>query len=153
MYFCPSSALTISWNAQVNQITKKVNSGFTNLIRSRDVVDFRTLITIYLSIIQPHFQIWGCLGKGLSDKIQKLQNRAFRIINRENNETRTADVLNKFGFPGLKSTREYQLALLMIKINQTQEAAKLFNETFMIKIRDIANLISQIQNKYLHVQI
>ena len=68
--------------------------------------------------IQPHFDccshILGCLGKGLSDKLPKLQNRAFRITH-ENYETRTADVLNKAGLPDLKSRREYQLAVLMFK--------------------------------------
>ena len=48
--------------------------------------------------------------------LQKLQNRAFRIITRENYETRTADVLNKVGLPDLKSRREYQLAVLLFKI-------------------------------------
>ena len=68
----------LSWNFQVNQVTKKVNAGLSILRRLREIVDYRTLITIYQSIIQPHFdycsQVWGCLGKGLSDKLQKLQN-------------------------------------------------------------------------------
>ena len=87
----------------------------------RDIVDFKTSITIYLLIIQPHFdycsQVWGCLGKGLPDKLPKLQNRTFRITH-ENYETRTADVLNKAGLPDLKSRREYQLAVLMFKIKK-----------------------------------
>ena len=74
----------------MNQVTKKVNAGLRILRRLREIVDYRTLITIYQSIIQPHFdycsQVWGCLGKGLSDKLQKLQNRAFRIITRESYE-------------------------------------------------------------------
>ena len=53
----------------------------------------------------------------LSDKLQKLQNRAFRIITREYYETRTADVLNKVGLPDLKSRREYQLAVYCSKSN------------------------------------
>ena len=59
---------TLSWNAQVDQITEKVNSGLSILKRLRDILDYQTLIKIYLSIIQPHFdycsQILGCLGKG-----------------------------------------------------------------------------------------
>ena len=42
-------------------------------------------------MIQPYFdycaQVWGCLGKTLAAKVQKLQNRAFRIITRENYTT------------------------------------------------------------------
>ncbi len=76
---------TLSWNAQVDQITKQVNSGLSILKRLRDILDYQ----------------WGCLGKVLSDKLQKLQNRAFRIITRENYDTRTIDVLNKVGLPNL----------------------------------------------------
>ena len=64
---------TLSWKIQFDHITKKVNAGLSILRRLREIVDYRTLITIYQSIIQPHFdycsQIWGCLGKDLSDKL------------------------------------------------------------------------------------
>ena len=77
---------TLCWSAQVEKITKKVHSGLSIIRRLRDIVDYNTLITVYKSIIQPHFdycsQVWGCLGKVLSDKLQRLQNRAFRIITR-----------------------------------------------------------------------
>ena len=108
------------WNAQVDRITGKVNSGLGILRRLQDIVDYQTLIVIYLSIIQPHFdycsQIWGCLGKGLSDKLQKLQNKAFRIITRENYDIRSEDILNRVGFSNLQTRREHQLAILMNKI-------------------------------------
>ena len=86
----------------------------------RDIVDYNTLIIIYKSIIQPHFdycsQVWGCLGKVLSDKLQRLQSRAFRIISREGYETRSKDILNKAGFSNLQTRREQQLAVVMYKI-------------------------------------
>ena len=104
---------SLIWNAQVDRITGKVNSGLGILRLLRDIVDYQTLIVIYLSIIQPHFdycsQIWGCLGKGLSDKLQKLQNRAFRIITRENYDIRSEDILNRVGFSNLQTRREHQL--------------------------------------------
>ena len=65
-----------------------------------------SIATIYQFIIQPYFdycaQVWGCLGKTLAAKVQKLQNRAFRIITRENYTTRSADILNKLGVPNLE---------------------------------------------------
>ncbi len=78
---------TLSWNAQVDQITKKVNSGLSILKRLRDILD----------------------------KLQKLQNRAFRIITRENYDTRTIDVLKKVGLPNLVTRRKHHLAVLMFK--------------------------------------
>lgn len=111
---------SLTRNAQADKICKKVNSGLCILRRLRDIVDYRTLITIYLSIIQPHFdycsQVWGCLGTGLSDKLQKLQNRAFRIIKRKSYDVRSVDILNSVGFPNLQARRGHQLAILMYKI-------------------------------------
>jgi hypothetical protein len=56
---------TLCWSAQVEKITKKVNSGLRIIRRLRDIVDYNTLITVYKSIIQPHFdycsQVCGCL--------------------------------------------------------------------------------------------
>ena len=46
---------SLIWNAQVDKITGKVSSGLGILRRMRDVVDYETLIIVYLSIIQPHF--------------------------------------------------------------------------------------------------
>ena len=91
---------SLTWNAQVDKITGKVN--------------------IYLSIIQLHLdycsQVWGCLRKGLSDKLQKLQNRAFRIITRESYDARSEDILYSVAFPNLQTRQEHQLAILMYKI-------------------------------------
>ena len=62
---------TLSWSAQIDKITKKVSSGLSIIRKLCDIVDYNTLIIIYKSIIQPHFdycsQVWGCLGKVLSD--------------------------------------------------------------------------------------
>ena len=111
---------TLSWSAQIDKITKKVNSGLSIIRKLRDIVYYNTLIIIYKSIIQPHFdycsQVWGCLGKVLSDKLQRLQNRAFRIISRDGYETRSKDILNKAGFFDLQTRREQQLAVVMYKI-------------------------------------
>ena len=111
---------SLIWNAQVDKITGKVASGLGILTRLQDILDYQTLIITYLSIIQPHFdycsQVWGCLGKGLSDKLQKLQNKAFRIITRKNYDVRSNDILNSVGFPNLQTRREHQLAILMYKI-------------------------------------
>ncbi len=108
---------SLTWTAQVEHISKKVTSGLAILRQLRDTVEFNILITIYQSIIQPYFdycaQVWGCLGKTLAAKLQKLQNRAFRIITRENYSTRSADMLNKLGIPNLEKRRK---KILMYKV-------------------------------------
>ena len=125
------------------------------LIKLRDIVDYNTLIIIYKSIIQPHFdycsQVWGCLGKVLSDKLQRLQNRAFRIISREGYETRSKDILNKAGFFDLETRREQQLAVVIYKIKHKicyQITYKIFLLTLsksIIITRDKENIITHCQ--------
>ena len=47
-------------------------------------VSFNILISVYYSLVQPHFdycnEVWGNCHKGLSDKLQKLQNRVAHIL-------------------------------------------------------------------------
>ena len=137
--------------ASLQNITNKVNAALSILRRLREIVDYRTLITIYQSIIQPHFdycsQVWGCLGKGLSDKLQKLQNRAFRIITRESYEIRSVDILEKVGVSNLQARREHQLALLMFKVKNKMLPNHLTEISptriqYILIIREIANSIS-----------
>ena len=100
---------SLNWSAHVDHIFKKVASDLAILRKVREILDFDTLIIIYQSIIQPYFdycaQVWGCLGKTLAAKEQKMQNRAFRIITRENYTTRSADILKKLGIPNLEKRR------------------------------------------------
>ena len=113
---------SLSWNAQIDHITTKVTSALASLRQVRDMVDFSTLIVIYKSLIKPYFdycaQIWGCIGVTLSNKVQRLQNRAFRIITRESYTTRSIDILSKLDIPNLEQRRNQQLSVLMYKINK-----------------------------------
>ena len=137
---------------------KKVNVakslGLSIIRKLRDIVDYNTLIIIYKSIIQPHFdycsQVWGCLGKVLSDKLQRLQNRAFRIISREGYETRSKDILNKAAFFDLQTRREQQLAVVMYKIKHKMLPNYLQDifvntQQYIIITRDKENIITYCQ--------
>ena len=58
----------------------------------------------------------GLSWKTLVVKVQKLQNRAFRIITRENYTTRSADILKTLGIPNLEKRRMQQLSIFMYKV-------------------------------------
>jgi hypothetical protein len=88
------------------------------------------------------------LGKGLSEKLQKLKNRAFRIITRESYEIPSADILEYVGVSDLQARREHQLALLMFKVKKkmlpNQLNTEIFTNTneYIIIIKEIASSIS-----------
>ena len=60
-------------------------------------------------------EVWGSLGKFLSDRLQKLQNRAARIITFSGYEHRSTDILNDLGWETLEQRRAKQLAVGVYK--------------------------------------
>ena len=68
---------------------KKVSSGIGANKRVRPFVSMHTAIKIYNGLIEPHFDycsaVWDGLTQQLSEKLQKLQNRAIRVITKSNN--------------------------------------------------------------------
>ena len=91
----------LTWESHIENISKKVAKGLGVLRRLRSFVPKSILITIYNSLIVPHLDycssVWGSIGKGLSNKIQKLQNRAARIITHSSYDIRSKDILNDLG--------------------------------------------------------
>ena len=70
----------LNWEKHIECIASKVSSGIGALKKLKDCI----------MLIQPHFdyccEVWDELGKGLSEHLQKLQNRAARLIMNLKNE-------------------------------------------------------------------
>ena len=93
---------SLTWAEHAAQIIKKVHAGLRALRRVRDFVDTRSLIMIYKALVEPHFTycspMWDSLGASLSQKLQKLQNRAAHIITRSDYNVRSATLLNQLNW-------------------------------------------------------
>ena len=74
---------SFTWKDYINRISKKISGGIGGLKRVRHLVPFE-IVTMYNSLVLPYFDycsaVWGNCRKGLSDKLQKLQNRAARVV-------------------------------------------------------------------------
>ena len=86
------------------------------LYLSRKLTDNQeTLKTIYYSLVQAYFDycdvVWGDCSKTRADKLQKLQNRAARIIARADYSIRSSDVLLKL-FRVVKLRRKKEKTLI-----------------------------------------
>ena len=88
-----------------------------SLIRS--FVPQCTLPNIYNSLVQSHFDfcspVWGNCGKRLFNKLQKLQNRAARVITSSNYELDADSLFHKLSWKDLKSQRQIQNVLMVFK--------------------------------------
>ena len=71
-------------NIGTNFVAKKMSNAIRGLKRVRPYVAIKTLETIYKSFIQPHFDycdmVWSNLNVKQSLRLQKLQNKAARVI-------------------------------------------------------------------------
>ena len=88
---------------------------------SRGFFDIKILTNIYQTLVQPWFdygsQVWGGLGTTLCNKLQRLQNRAVRIITKSEYEVRAVNLLNnQLGLPNIETRRNHQLNTLMYKV-------------------------------------
>ena len=73
-----------TWCKHIEEISKKVSSAIGPLKRVRPFISKETASEIYNALILPQFDycrpVWDCFCGYLSDKLQKLQNRAARVI-------------------------------------------------------------------------
>ena len=61
----------LNWDFHVKENSKKMASGISAIKRIRNFVPQEILLTIYNSLIHPHFEycsvVWGCCSRGLSE--------------------------------------------------------------------------------------
>ena len=74
----------INWECHIDNISKKIACAIGAIKRIRHLTPFNVLMKVYNSLIQPHFDycnvVWGNCNKGLSEKLQRLQNWAAGIL-------------------------------------------------------------------------
>ena len=76
----------------------------------RALTNANILVLVYNPLIEPYFdyccEVWDTLGKGLSKRLQKLQNRATRLImNLENEHGQRVLAGNSLGWKSLEERR------------------------------------------------
>ena len=111
---------TLSWNKQIDLCCAKISKAINGLKLARPFVPQHVLIMIYNALVLPLFDycdvVWGNLNQGLTERLQKLQNRAARIITKSEYSIRSADILDKLHWDNLEKRRFQHKATLMYKI-------------------------------------
>ena len=127
----------------IDEHLKKVSRGIGMLRRMRKVVPKTTLIKVYNAIILSHFDycslVWDNCSDYLIDKLQKLQNRAARVITGRSYETRSRDVLKELHWQPLKERFEHKKLFFMHKIRNNEFPNSILN-MFNLKTNSRYNL-------------
>ena len=112
----------LTWNVHIEHINispKKNASCIGILKRSRSFFPFETLLCIYNALVQPHFDycsvVWGNCNKSLSIKLQKLQNRAARILTSSSYDANADDLFVRLGWQKVRLQRELKTATMVYK--------------------------------------
>ena len=110
----------LTWECHINELSKKIASGISAIKRIRYSVPYKTLLSIYNSLVQPHLDycssVWGSCSKSLSQKLQKLQNRAARVITFSNYDRNTDELLRMVNWVKLDRQRLVNKSIMMYKI-------------------------------------
>ena len=97
----------------------KIASAIGDLKRVRQFIDTNTAQKIYETLIQPHFDYWNTVLDGLnvilSDKLQKLKNRAMRAITKSSYNASSNEILSKLGWNEITTRRRKHKAILMFQ--------------------------------------
>ena len=109
----------LTWESHVSAMISKVSMVIGVLRRLKSLLPLSALVLICNSLIQPHFDhcnvIWDNLAKGLAQKLQRMQNRAARIITGSDYYTRSSEILRSFNWTNLEDRRALQFKKLMYK--------------------------------------
>ena len=141
---------TLSLLKHLEHIYKKVCPLLGLLKRIRNYVDQDTLVSIYKAFIQPHLEygciVWDGLDKGLILKLQRLQNRATRIITRLSWEVRSKDILANLEWETLENRRYNLKKKFMFKV-MNGRAPKYIKDLFRPKEQITSLLLRDDGNK------
>ena len=111
----------LTWSNHINAITKKISSGVGSIKRISHCVPPATLHTIYHGLVQSHFDInhcsvvWGNCAKTLSDKLQRLQNRAVGVLTNTCYDADANQLLKELGWDNLETRRQKLKAEMVYK--------------------------------------
>ena len=109
----------MAWHSHIDKLSKKIASGIGAIKRIKPFVSPKILHYIYNALVEPHFDycsiVLGNCGKTHSQKLQKLQNRAARILTSSSYDADARYLLQQPGWKDLITQRQIQVALMVSK--------------------------------------
>ena len=133
----------LKWNSHINTVSTKVSKGIGMIRRMKAFVPQSTLISVYNAIILPHFDycslVWDVGNAYSLEKLQKMQNRAARVITGKSYDVRSKDILQELSWQPLMERWGNNKAIFMHKVANGEYLEKISN-LFVVKNNDNYNL-------------
>lgn len=144
---------TLKFNKNIDYVCKKIAKKIGMLRRVSWYLTIRTRKLVFNTIVLPHFHFCSTVlylsDRGHIDRLQKLQNRAMRVILGCGMYTRVDDMLNVLGWLKIQKFLEFNVLVFIHKIKLTQQPIYLqkllhtFEENHDYNTRGRQNIILQ----------
>ena len=110
----------LNWSQHITYLVSKISPKISLISRLKHALSPALLNTVYKSIIQPLFDycdtVWGYCFKSQQYILQRLQNRAARIITGNFDYTQSAtDLIQNLGWTKLAERRKFHTSILSFK--------------------------------------
>ena len=93
---------SLNWKEQINAVSSKVLRAFAFLRHAKSFLPKETLQTLYTGILEPHFRyccsVSGCTTITEINQLQKLQNRAAKIITNSSFDAPGGHLIKEMGW-------------------------------------------------------
>ena len=92
----------LNWKEQITTIKKKVSRRIGMLKYSKKYLPLLTIQSMYKSLVEPYLRyccpVWGSCGSTAINELQKLQNRAARIVTNSRYDASAKPIIKKLGW-------------------------------------------------------
>lgn len=93
----------LSWDVHIAEMIKKISRALGMIRHAKQYLPLSILQTMYKSMVEPYFRfccpVWGVCGNTTLNKLQKLQNRAARIVTNSPYRSSAAPIIRQLGWP------------------------------------------------------
>ena len=109
----------LKWSTHLSNTIKKVSRGIGMLKFSKRYLPKESLIMLYRSLIEPYFRyccpVWGSCGASALDKLQKLQNRAARIVTNSPYDASALPLIGSLGWLTIRELIDFETSKMVYK--------------------------------------
>ena len=110
---------SLDWKEQIKATSAKASRAIGFLKYAKKYLPKTTLKTLYISIVEPHFRyccsVWGCCGISGINQLQKLQNRAARIITDSSFDAPSRPLIEELGWKTIEQLIDIESKTIVFK--------------------------------------
>ena len=143
---------TLDWKDHIKTVSSRVSRGIGFLKHAKSFLPEETLRTMYTGIVEPYFRyccsVWGCCGVTEINQLQKLQNRAARIVTGSSFDAPGMPLIKKLGWKTIDELIAMESNIMVFKSLHKlapQYMCNLFTKTSQLTSMNLRNTATDLR--------